>query len=93
MANEKSFRLEGGGLWAKELKAGGQMLSGYMGNMRLVIFPNNYKGNNPKAPDYKWYLEAKEKQEPKPAPQQPQQQSIDFTFDAPTFDPNDEVPF
>ena len=44
------------GLWENTTKNGEKYLTGNMGGARILIFKNNYKGDNPKAPDYKLFL-------------------------------------
>jgi hypothetical protein len=51
---KKPARVRIGGLWANE---SGSVMSGNVGGMRLVIFPNSYRGDNPKAPTHVAYWE------------------------------------
>jgi hypothetical protein len=59
MEKAKPVRIKLCGLWSKDVN-GKLMLSGYLGDARVVIWDNGYKGDNAKAPDYIAYLEPKQ---------------------------------
>lgn len=58
----KSSRLCLTGLWAKTIN-GQLMLSGYLGNLQIEIWPNGYKTKGSNEPDYRVYLADKYKKE------------------------------
>lgn len=53
-----------GSLWKVENpKDNSPLLTGSMGNAKLVIFPNKYKGEGKNRPDYVLYVSNREKKE------------------------------
>lgn len=52
-----------GGLWKNTSKDGKEYLSGNFGDAKILIFPNDKKGNE-KAPDYRMVLAEKTKKNP-----------------------------
>lgn len=59
MNNEKQL-IEITGLWASDDKNGNTMLSGYLGNAKVLIFANTFKQNE-KEPDFRMYVAKKDK--------------------------------
>lgn len=57
-----SSMLQLGGLWINESKKGEKYMVGYLGNLRLLIFKNQYKKEE-KHPDYIMYVDEKERKE------------------------------
>lgn len=57
-SSEQSAMLQLGGLWVNESKSGTKYMTGYFGNLKLMIFRNNYKSED-KHPDYVMYLAEK----------------------------------
>jgi hypothetical protein len=47
-------------LWKNKTKDGGTYLSGYLGDLRLMVFPNKHKKED-KHPDFNVYVAAKDK--------------------------------
>lgn len=54
----ESAMLQLGGLWVNESKSGTKYMTGYLGNLKIMIFRNNYKSED-KHPDYVMYLAEK----------------------------------
>ena len=56
-----------GGMWKNKTKDGKTYLSGYLGDAKLLVFPNSFKlpdnEADAKKPDYILYVAAKEKKE------------------------------
>lgn len=67
-SNEQGAMLQLGGLWVNESKSGVKYMTGYMGNLKLMIFRNNYKKED-NQPDYIMYLAEK------PRPENPDENS------------------
>lgn len=55
---EQSPMLQLGGLWVNESKSGTKYMTGYLGNLKIMVFRNNYKSED-KHPDYVMYLTEK----------------------------------
>lgn len=56
--SEQGAMLQLGGLWVNESKSGVKYMTGYMGNLKLMIFRNNFKKED-NQPDYVMYLAEK----------------------------------
>lgn len=56
--SEQGAMLQLGGLWVNESKNGNKYMTGYLGNLKLMVFRNNYKTDD-KHPDYVMYLAEK----------------------------------
>ncbi len=71
--NEKKSMIKAGGLWKNVTKDGKTYLSGNLGGLRVLIFPNSYKTEGSQEPDYILNFTENEKREdkPKPAAQDP----------------------
>jgi len=68
MSNEKSELLELGGLWKNTSQTSGETYySGYLGNLKLMIFKNKYQKTD-KEPALRMYVTAKPKKEEGEAP-------------------------
>jgi hypothetical protein len=52
---EKEAKIPLAGLWRNETKDGKTYLSGYLGEAKILIFPNGFKETE-KQPDYRMYL-------------------------------------
>lgn len=63
MSGQKKDLIPVMGLWMNE-GASGKYLSGKLGNMRVLIFPNTRKEEGSKQPDYRVFFAA-EQQQPK----------------------------
>lgn len=62
--DKKSEMIEIGGLWKNKSKDGDKTyLAGYLGNAKLLVFPNQFKekDGNEKAPDFRIYVAKMEK--------------------------------
>jgi hypothetical protein len=58
---EKSPMLQLGGLWINESLSGkGKYMTGYLGNLKIMVFRNNFKTED-KHPDYVMYLTEKKR--------------------------------
>lgn len=57
-----SKMLQLGGLWINESKKGEKYMVGYLGNLRLLVFKNQYKEEE-KHPDYIMYVDEKDREE------------------------------
>lgn len=55
MSEEKEKMIQIGGLWKNKTSAGKPYLAGYLGNARLLVFPNGFKKED-KQPDYVLYV-------------------------------------
>jgi hypothetical protein len=53
MANGESKFLELCGLWAGQTRDGRRYLSGTLGNVKVLVFPNEHRGDNEKAPTHR----------------------------------------
>ena len=49
------------GLWANKDKNGNTYYSGYVGNLKVMVFKNAYKEDNENAPDANLYIAEKQK--------------------------------
>lgn len=56
--NSENPMLQLGGLWVNDSKNGNKYMSGYLGNLKIMVFRNNYKTED-KHPDYVMYLTEK----------------------------------
>ena len=54
--------IELGGMWTGKDKRGNSMMSGYLGNTKLLLFKNTFKDAE-NQPDYKLYVAPKPKKE------------------------------
>lgn len=51
------------GMWVNFTKDGEQYLTGYMGNLKLVMFKNKFATDNEKAPQWILYVAEKSKEQ------------------------------
>lgn len=52
--------LQLGGLWVNESQSGTKYMTGYLGNLKIMVFRNNFKTED-KHPDYVMYLTEKQR--------------------------------
>lgn len=55
MSEENSTLVQIGGLWRNKTDDGKTYLAGYLGNARLLVFPNGFK-KEPRHPDWILYV-------------------------------------
>lgn len=58
--SEKSPMLDLGGLWINESQSGNKYMTGYLGNLKIMIFRNKFKTED-KHPDYVMRLAEKQR--------------------------------
>jgi hypothetical protein len=83
MSEEKKPKLKLTSLWVRTLPSGTKVISGMLGECQISIWPNQYKNDNPKAPDFVMFLEPKF---------EPKTKSSQFGPD-PKINYNEEIPF
>lgn len=94
--SEQKPMINVGGLWENTSKNGGVYLSGNLGGLKILVFPNDKRGND-RAPDWRVCLTEREREEqpapgPSPQPQRPAQRPAPVTGRATVVDDGD-IPF